>query len=63
VILKSVKPLTVVSTRDVVTNFVQKVQYANGLLDFLKGVSILAGESEVVGAVFITSHRHEVKER
>jgi len=36
VILKSVKPLTVVSTRDVVPTVAQKAQYANDLLDFLK---------------------------
>src|SRR5579883_164122 len=36
VILKSVKPMTIVSTRDVITNFAHKIQYADGLLAFLK---------------------------
>ncbi len=36
VMLKSVKPLTVISTRDVVINFAQKIEYADGLLDLLR---------------------------
>jgi DNA-binding transcriptional MerR regulator len=36
VVLKSVKPLTVLSTRDVMINFAQKIEYADGLLDLLQ---------------------------
>lgn len=36
VVLKSAEALTVVSTRDVMVNYAQKVQYADDLLDFLK---------------------------
>jgi DNA-binding transcriptional MerR regulator len=36
VILKSVKPMTVISTRDIVPTIMEKVRYANDLLDFIK---------------------------
>jgi DNA-binding transcriptional MerR regulator len=36
VVLKSVKPLTVISTRDVMINFAQKIEYADGLLNLLR---------------------------
>ncbi len=54
VILKSVKPLTVVSTRDVVANFAQKVVFANNLLDFLKRYKI-----KVMGQVLYLYYENE----